>query len=150
MVQAVQTIQNQIQKINKMELLKDLFKFVLEEIKKNKRPLILFLLIPFAESKAIFYNIDKSVSWYLFSDHQRQICMVVEDYCNIIIFGVVFWFLYEAYKGKRIGEVSLFLFILNALDLIHLGLMDMQYFIMLKLLLAFIIYHLWSKLKRLY
>lgn len=132
-----------------MKSLLYLFRFILDEIKSNKRPLILMLLIPLAESKAILYNVDKAVSWYLFSDHQRQVCMVVEDYCNIVIFGVVFWFLYEAYKGKPLGEVALFLFILNALDLIHLGLMDMQYFVMAKLVLAFIIYYLWSKLKRL-
>jgi len=106
------------------------------------------LLIPFSEAKAIFYNIDMKVSWYLFSDHQRQICMVIEDYSNIIIFGVVFYFLSELERDKKTIEVARFLFVLNALDFIHLGLNDMQYFIMLKLLLAYGIYLLWSKLKR--
>lgn len=125
-----------------------IFKLILSEIKENKKPVILILLVPFAEAKAIFYNLNMKVSWYLFSDHVRQVCMVVEDYSNIIIFGVVFWFLYEAYKGTKTGEVSLFLFILNALDFIHLGLMDMQYFVMAKIVLAFFIYRLWYKLNR--
>lgn len=130
-----------------MDNLKYFFQLILDKIKENKKPLILMLLIPLSESKAIFYNIDKAVSWYLFSDHERQICMVIEDYCNIIIFGIVFWFLYEAYKGNPLGEVALLLFILNALDLIHLGLMDKQYFVIAKLVLAYSLYYLWSKLK---
>jgi len=108
---------------------------------------LLILLIPLSEIKAIFYNIDMKVSWYLFSDHKRQLCMVVEDYCNIIIFGVVFWYLYVAYKGKIMGHIALFLFVLNALDFIHLGLYDMEGFIIAKIILAYGIYRLWLKLK---
>jgi len=110
--------------------------------------IILLLLIPFAEAKAIFYNIDKEVSWYLFSDHERQLCMVVEDYCNIIIFGVVFYFLAFTKRDKITVQIALFLFILNALDLLHLGLYDMQGFILVKLLLAYGLYYkVWQKLK---
>ena len=117
----------------------------------QKKHLILLLLIPFAEAKAIFYNVNMRVSWYLFSDHERQLCMVVEDYCNIIIFGVVFWYLYKESRDLILKQIALFLFILNALDLIHLGLYDMQGFIVLKLLLAYgIFYKSWSKLKRSY
>lgn len=114
-----------------------------------KHILLLFVIL-LSEAKAIFYNVDMEVSWYLFSDHTRQLCMVIEDYSNIIIFGIVFWYLYIAYKGKIMGEISLFLFIVNALDLIHLGLLDMQGFIIAKLILAFGIYKLWSKLKHSY
>jgi len=115
----------------------------------QKKHLILLLLIPFAEAKAIFYNVNMRVSWYLFSDHERQLCMVVEDYCNIVIFGVVFWYLYKETRDLILKQIALFLFILNALDLIHLGLYDMQGFIALKLLLAYGIYYkLWLKLKR--
>ena len=39
----------------------------------------------------IFYNSDQEVSWYLFSDSKRYLCNVLEDYSNIIIFGVVFY-----------------------------------------------------------
>lgn len=109
--------------------------------------ILLILLIPFSEIKAIFYNIDMAVSWYVFSDHKRQLCMVIEDYSNIIIFGVVFYFLAELKKDKIIINIARFLFVLNGLDLIHLGLMDMQYFVIAKLVLAYIIYYLWSKLK---
>jgi hypothetical protein len=113
--------------------------------------IILILLIPFSEIKAIFYNVDMRVSWYLFSDHERQLCMVVEDYCNIIIFGVVFWYLYESTKDRIMKQIALFLFILNALDFVHLGLYDMEGWIIAKLLLAYgIFYILWSKLKHSY
>ena len=111
---------------------------------------LLLLLIPLSEIKAIFYNVDMVVSWYLFSDHKRQVCMVVEDYCNIIIFGVVFWYIYKETRDLILKQICLFLFILNALDLIHLGLYDMEGFIILKLLLAYGIYKLWSNLKHLY
>lgn len=111
--------------------------------------IILILLIPFSEIKAIFYNVDMAVSGYLFSDHKRQLCLVVEDYCNIIIIGVVLWYLFEDTKDKILKQIVLFLFILNALDFVHLGLYDMQGFIGLKLLLSYGIYYkLWSKLKR--
>lgn len=112
------------------------------------RHVILFLLIPFSEIKAIFYNVDMEVSWYLFSDHTRQLCMVLEDYCNVIIFGVVFHFLTFFKRDKITVQIGLFLYILNFLDFLHLGLYDMQGFIIAKLLLAYIIYFkIWSKLK---
>lgn len=116
----------------------------------NYKHIILILLLPLSEVKAIFYNINKEVSWYLFSNHTRQLCMVVEDYCNILIFGIVFYFLLEALKNKIAKQIVRFLFVLNALDLIHLGLMDMQGFVIVKLILAFGIYKIWSKLKPLY
>lgn len=112
--------------------------------------LILVSLVLLSEAKALFYNINMRVSWYLFSDHKRQLCMVVEDYSNIVIFGIVFYLLYDLVKDKAIKEISRFLFVLNALDLIHLGLMDMQGFVIAKLVLAYGIYFLWSKLKPTY
>lgn len=128
----------------------DFFIYILFKIKDNQRAVILMLLVPFSEAKAIFYNVDKKVSWYLFSEHKRQLCMVVEDYSNIIIFGVVFYFLTKEDKTKLEIEVARFLCCLNALDLIHLGLMDMQGFVMVKFILAYLIYMLWSRLKRFY
>jgi len=113
--------------------------------------LILLLLIPFSEIKAIFYNVDMAVAGYLFSDHKRQICMVVEDYCNIIIIGVVMGFFVFSKRDKISVQIVLFLFILNALDFLHLGLYDMQGFIIAKLVLAYIIfYKTWLKLKHSY
>lgn len=133
MAQADQ-IHHQTQTINKMRI----------------KHIILLFLIPFAEAKAIFYNIDMKVSWYLFSDHKRQLCMVVEDYCNIIIFGVVFWYIYKETRDLILKQITLFLLILNALDFVHLGLYDMEGFIIAKIVLAFGIYKLWLKLKHSY
>lgn len=112
--------------------------------------LILISLVLLSEAKALFYNVNIRVSWYLFSNHERQLCMVVEDYSNIVIFGIVFYLLYDSAKDKSIKEIARFLFVLNGLDLIHLGLMDMQGFVAFKLLLAFGIYYLWSRLKPTY
>lgn len=113
--------------------------------------IILILLIPLAEAKAIFYNVNMRVSWYLFSDHQRQLCMVVEDYSNIIIFGVIFWYIFKETRDLILKQITLFLFILNALDLVHLGLYDMQGFVIAKIVLAYIIfYRIWLKLKASY
>lgn len=110
--------------------------------------LILILIIPLSEIKAIFYNIDKEVSWYLFSSHTRQLCMVMEDYCNVFIFGIIFWYIYKETRDIILKQISLFVFVLNALDLVHLGLYDMQGFIILKLLLAGCIYYkVWFKLR---
>lgn len=108
---------------------------------------ILLLLIPLSEIKALFYNSNLKVSWYLFSDNKRFLCNVLEDYSNMVIFGVVFYYLAFIKVDLRTRNISIFLFIINALDFIHLGLMDMQYFIPLKLLLAYIILNLCNKLK---
>jgi len=111
--------------------------------------LLLIFLMFLSEAKAIFYNLDMEVSWYLFSDHKRQVCMVVEDYCNIVIFGVVFYYLYKETKDFIIKQVALFLFTLNALDFVHLGLYDMEGFILLKIIVSFLIYRkVWLNLKR--
>lgn len=112
---------------------------------------ILLSCIVLSEAKAIFYNIDKAVSWYLFSDHKRQVCMVIEDYSNIIIFGIVFYFLAFMKRDIITIQIGLFLFILNALDFLHLGLYDMQGFIIAKIVLTYSIYYFsWSKLKHSY
>jgi len=108
---------------------------------------ILFLLIPLSDIKALFYNSDLKVSWYLFSNNKRYLCNVLEDYSNIIIFGVIFYFMAFVKFDLKIKKICLFLFIINALDFIHLGLMDMEYFIPLKLVLALIIFNLCNKLK---
>ena len=113
---------------------------------KNKH-WILILLIPLSEIKALFYNSDLKVSWYLFSDNKRFLCNVLEDYSNMFILGVVFYYLAFIKIDLRVRNISIFLFIVNALDLVHLGLMDLQYFIPLKLLLSYIILRLCNRLK---
>jgi len=108
---------------------------------------ILILLIPLSNIKALFYNSDLRVSWYLFSDNKRFMCNVLEDYSNLIIFGILFFYLAFVKIDVKIRKISLFLFIINALDFMHLGLMDMEAFIALKLLLSYLIFKLCSKLK---
>ena len=110
--------------------------------------LIILTLVPLSEAKALFYNSDLRVSWYLFSDNKRYLCNVVEDYSNIIIFGVVFYYMAFVRLDITVRKICLFLFILNALDLIHLGLMDMQYFIIFKILLTFTIFKICILLNR--
>lgn len=108
---------------------------------------ILLSIVLLSEMKALFYYTNKKVSWYLFSDKKRYLCNVVEDYSNILIFGIVFYFMAFVKIDSNLRKICLFLFILNALDLIHLGLMDMQYMVALKLVLTYVIYRFWLKLR---
>jgi len=107
----------------------------------------LFLIIPLSNIKALFYNSDLKVSWYLFSDNKRFLCNVLEDYSNILIFGIIFYYLAFVKIDINIRKISLFLFVINALDLIHLGLMDMQFFIALKIFLAYLIIIICNRLR---
>lgn len=102
---------------------------------------LLLLCIPLSEAKAIFYSWDTKVDWYLFSDNKRYLCNVVEDYSNILIFALLFWFL-RTQNDKTTQSIGLFLFVLNALDFVHLGLYDMQYFILVKLIITYFICNL--------
>jgi len=111
---------------------------------KNKH-YILWLLVPLGEIKAIFYNSNKKVDWFLFSDKPKFLCNVLEDYSNILIFGVVFYFLTFVRIDTKIRNTALFLFVLNCLDLVHLGLMDMQYLVIVKLIITYIICRLLKK-----
>jgi hypothetical protein len=108
---------------------------------------ILLLLVPLSEAKALFYNSDKKVSWYLFSEHKRYLCNVVEDYSNILIMTTIFYYISFVKLDLITKKICLFLFVANILDLIHLGLMDLEYFIALKLLLAYIILIICNKSK---
>ena len=110
--------------------------------------LILLILVPLSEAKALFYNSDLQVSWYLFSDNKRYLCNAVEDYSNILIFGIVFYYMAFVKFDINIRKICLFLFILNAFDLIHLGLLDMWYFVPLKLILTYITLKICTQLNR--
>lgn len=112
---------------------------------KSKHYLLL-LLVPFSEIKALFYNSDIKVYNSLFSDKKSYLCNVVEDYTNVIIFSVLFYFITFIKIDKTTRKICFFLFVLTLLDFIHLGLMDMQYFIAVKIFIAFIIYKLCNKL----
>lgn len=74
-------------------------------------------------------------------------CNVLEDYSNIVILGTLFFYMAFVQIDRNIRKICLFLFIINAFDFIHLGLMDMQGFIAIKLLLSYLIFNLCSKLR---
>ena len=101
----------------------------------------LLMLVPLSEIKVIFYKSELKVIGYLFSDTPKYFCNIVEDYSNIFIFGVIFFFLAFLTIDKLTKQIATYLFILNSLDLIHLGLYDMQGFIAVKLFLTAIITH---------
>lgn len=105
----------------------------------KSKDIILLLLLPLSEVKAIFYNYDKKVNWYLFSDNKKYLCNVIEDYSNIIIIGVIIYYILFVKIDRITRQIIFLLFILNALDLLFLGLFDNEYYL-LKLPLAGIIY----------
>jgi len=113
---------------------------------KSKHYLLL-LLVPFSEIKALFYNSNAKVYVSLFSDKKSYLCNVIEDYTNIIIFSVLFYFITFIKIDKITRKICFFLFVLTTLDFVHLSVMDMQYFIALKIFLAYIIYKLCSRLE---
>ena len=115
------------------------FLFSLYEINKNRKRIILLLLIPLSEIKALFYESELKVSWYLFSDNKKYLCNVLEDYSNVIIIGVVFYYFLFVKKDLNTLRLVFFLFIINALDGLFIGLMD-NYFYLLKPFMASIIY----------
>jgi hypothetical protein len=61
----------------------------------KSKHLLLLLLVPFSEIKALFYNSSLKVTSDLFSNEKRFLCNVLEDYCNIIIFSILFYYLYQ-------------------------------------------------------
>jgi len=89
----------------------------------RSKHLILLLLIPLSEIKAIFYDSDLKVHWYLFSEKKKFLCNVLEDYSNMIILGVVFYFIAFLKPDLITRKICLFLFIINFLDLVFIGLM---------------------------
>lgn len=105
----------------------------------RSKHLILLLLVPLSEVKAVFYNSDLKVKYALFSDNKKFLCNVLEDYSNIIIVGVVFYFLAFLKPDFLTKQISLLLFIINALDFVFLGLMD-NLFYLLKIPLSFLIF----------
>jgi hypothetical protein len=107
---------------------------------KNKiKHIILLLLIPLSEIKAIFYYDNTKVSWYLFSNNKKYLCNVMEDYSNIIIIGVIMFYSVFVKIDLLTRRILLFLFIINCLDFIFIGLMDNQLFL-LKIPISIITY----------
>ena len=96
----------------------------------KSKNLILLLLLPLSEIKAIFYRCDIKVSWYLFSDNKKYLCNVIEDYSNIFIIGIVLYYSIFVKFDLLTRQILLLLFILNALDLVFLGLFDNEYYLL--------------------
>ena len=109
------------------------------QIKMKSKHIILFLLLPLSEIKSIFYNSDKKVDWFLFSDHKRFLCNVLGDYSNIVIIGIILYFYLFTKRDIVSRQIIFFLFVLNGLDLLFLGLMDNELYL-LKLPISLIIY----------
>ena len=108
---------------------------------------ILILLIPLSNAKALFYYSDEKVSWYIFSSNIRPLCNVVEDYSNIVIMSVIFYYLAFVRIDLKLRNICIYLFVLNILDLFHLGLMDLEGFLYFKIALAFIILKVCNRLR---
>ena len=96
----------------------------------KSKNLILLLLVPLSEIKAIFYRCDIKVSWYLFSDNKKYICNVIEDYSNILIIGIIFYYSLFVKFDLNTKQIILLLFILNSFDLLFLGLFDNEYYLL--------------------
>lgn len=103
---------------------------------KNK---ILMLLIPFSEVKAVFYQSDIRIKYALFSDNDKFLCNVLEDYSNIIIIGILMYYSLFVRLEYKTKQILLFLFIINALDFVYLGLMD-NFLYLTKIPLSIIIF----------
>lgn len=103
------------------------------------KQIILILLMPLSEIKALFYDSDKKVDWYLFVDHKRYLCNVIEDYTQIIVMGVILFYMGFIEIDNQTRKIIIFLFVVNVLDLLFLGLIDLQVVILLKLLIALFI-----------
>lgn len=113
---------------------------------KSKHYIFLFIII-LNNAKALFYYSNEKVSWFVFSQRERYLCNVIEDYANRICFLILFYFITFVRIDHKMKQVSLFLLILNVLDIIHLGLFDLQYLIFLKSAWAGIMFYICSKLK---
>ena len=118
-----------------------------QQIEMRSKHFFLLLLVPLSEIKALFYNSNLRVRYSLFTDEKKYLCNVLEDYANIIILGTVFYLLVFCKIYKNTKLLSMLLFTLNALDLLHLGLMDVQFLAIPKLIFSFIIVKLWVSLK---
>ena len=107
------------------------------------RHLILLLLVPLSEIKSIFYASNIKVSWYLFADEKKHLCNVLENYSNMIIIGVVFYFITFLKLDIITKKICLFLFIINLLDFAFIGLMGNALYL-LKIPLAILTYNYYA------
>ncbi len=113
---------------------------------RNKH-IFLLLLVPLSEAKALFYNSNLKVRYSLWINDTKYLCNVVEMYSNILIFSFIFWYFAFSKQDIISRKIFLGLFILNILDFIHFGIMDLPFFVLPKIVLAFFISWLWLKLR---
>jgi hypothetical protein len=106
--------------------------------------LLLLVLIPLSEIKAIFYTSNIKVTAYLFSKDKIYLCNIVENYSNILIFGIIFYFIAFLKMDFITRKIGLFLFIINFLDLVFIGLMGNEFYL-LKIPISVIIYNVLCK-----
>lgn len=110
---------------------------------------ILILIVLLSEAKSLFYFSSEKIRFTIFSEEKKFLCNVVEDYSNVLIFGILFYYFAFLKQDIISRKICVFLFVLNTLDLLHFGFLDIPYFVVPKLGLAFLIYFLWSKSKQL-
>lgn len=99
--------------------------------------LLLVILLPINRVQELFYKSDEKVDWYLFRDTKRYISSVIEDYAIAISFIVVFAYICFGKKTGLNKAITKFLFVLVCLDFIHLGLLDSQFLLTVKFIMAF-------------
>jgi hypothetical protein len=109
--------------------------------------LILLMLVPLSEIKALYYNSELSVRFSLYTHEKKYLCNVLEDYSNVIIFSAVFYFFVFSKQDMISRKIILGLFVLNTLDFFHFGIMDIPFFVIPKIALTFLITWLWLRLK---
>ena len=112
----------------------------------KSKHLVLLLLIPLSEIKAVFYNSDLKIRYSLFTEETRYLCNVLEWYSNIFIIAVVFYFLAFSKIDIITKQIALFLFIINALDFVFLGLLG-NFLYLLKIPISIIIFYICNFLK---
>lgn len=100
------------------------FLFCMFEFYKVRKYIILLVIIPFSEIKAIFYDYDDKVSWYIFSDHQRFACNIIERYTDMIIYGVILYYPLFVKMDIICKQIYLFLLVTCFWDFIFTLLFD--------------------------
>ncbi|MNY08875.1 hypothetical protein D3C86_1417530 [compost metagenome] len=104
------------------------FLFCLKEFYVKRKYIILLLLIPLSEIKAIFYDYDEKVSWYIFSDNKRFACNIIENYTNTIVYGVLLFYPLFVKMDIICKQIYLFLLVTCFYDFVFTALFDNNYF----------------------
>jgi hypothetical protein len=103
----------------------------------KSRHYLLISLLFLSEIKAIFYDSDIRIEWYLLPNHDRLLCNLLKDISTAIICIVLCFYALKGAKDRMLRFIITALIVLSSLDLIHLAINDMQGFVSLKIALAF-------------